>query len=252
MNDAFVAIFGTILIVAIATLKKPLKEDFFGLLPAQTYRRDVEYQEPKYGAQMYSVPPSYQAALSPRFSNVGYGAYIRYNVPPKQDLAVPDYPLTYGSDISVESFQKPGPMNAQKAAALNTFVADTQKGIFQTPTCNAPSDVNMMNAGSEGAPQPIVYDRLVFANKRSRLYGRGDPIRGDLPIAPIQSDWFRPSVYPNIDLREGAMNVIAGHDNSTANELRALQSEYSGRTALAQKGMSLAGPQSDIIVTAFP
>ena len=100
--------------------------------------------------------------------------------------------------------------------------------------------------------QILNYDRLIFANQKSRLYGRGDPIRGDLPIVPINDGWFRPSVQANIDLRQGAMNVIGGSDNSTANALRALQAEWSGKTALAQKDISLGSAQGDIIVTAFP
>ena len=56
--------------------------------------------------------------------------------------------------------------------------------------------------------QPITYDRFMFSNKKSRLREHGDPIRGDLPIVPHNSDWFRPSVQPHIDLKEGAMQVM--------------------------------------------
>jgi Family of unknown function (DUF5850) len=100
--------------------------------------------------------------------------------------------------------------------------------------------------------QVINYDRLIFANQKSRLNGRGDPIRGDLPIVPINDGWFRPSVNANIDLRQGAINIIAGNDNSTSNALRALQDEWSGKTVLFQKdGLSQSAP-SNLFVTAFP
>lgn len=69
---------------------------------------------------------------------------------------------------------------------------------------------------------PIVYDRVIYANKNSRLRAQGDMIRGDLPIVPNNSDWFRPSAKPSTALQPGAMNVIAGDNNETANALRKL------------------------------
>ena len=141
-------------------------------------------------------------------------------------------------------------------STANQFAALAQNGLAWdvSPPDHVVHDINALNAGSEGVVQPIVYDRLIFANKRSRLQAQGDPIRGDIPIVPIHDSWFRVSVSPNIDLREGAMNVIAGADNSTANELRALRSEYSGTANLsaAQKDISLVNGPSDIIITAFP
>ena len=40
-------------------------------------------------SKMFTIPPNYQSVLSPRFSNVGYGAHIRYNMPDMNELAVP-------------------------------------------------------------------------------------------------------------------------------------------------------------------
>ena len=116
----------------------------------------------------------------------------------------------------------------------------------------------------------VVYDRLVYANSKSKLYGQGDPIRGDVGcIVPIKDQWFRPSVRPNIDLRAGAMTIMGGIDNETPRELRALQNIYSAGTSeqstdayafsvnpsLAQKSISIggnSGVESDIVVTRFP
>lgn len=75
---------------------------------------------------------------------------------------------------------------------------------------------------------PITYDRLMFSNKRSRLREHGDPIRGDLPIIPHNPDWFRPSVQPHIDLKEGAMQVMGGYDNETNNKLSLLMAASAG------------------------
>ena len=57
---------------------------------------------------------------------------------------------------------------------------------------------------------PVVYDRVIYTNNNSRLRSQGDMIRGDLPIKPNSSDWFRPSVRPSVDLQRGAMNVMGG------------------------------------------
>jgi len=66
----------------------------------------------------------------------------------------------------------------------------------------------------EKAPS-IIVDRLVFANRNSRLRGAGDPIRGDLPFVPTPPGWFSPSVNPQIDLQRGALNFIAGENLPT-------------------------------------
>lgn len=247
MKDIVIVVLGVALIALFVT-KKDVIENFWGL-PGRTVRMDKEYKvENKYQSDMFSVPPTYQSMISPRFSNVGYSAQIRYNIPPQRFLASPEYPLTFQGDVK-EMY--PGEMKA-----IKQFAQNAQNGEFEVGSGDADSlsqdEVNAMNAGSKVGPQIINYDRLIFANQRSRLYGRGDPIRGDLPIQPVISDWFRPSVVPNIDLRQGAMNIMGGSDNSTANELRALQAQFSGKATLAQKNISLDGDQADIVVTAFP
>lgn len=86
-------------------------------------------------------------------------------------------------------------------------------------------------------PNPIVYDRLIYANARSRLRGGSDWIRGDLPIVPVlpQCDpnslvWGRPSVTPHIDLNQGAMHVLGGFDNCTQQKLQKLMEASSSGT----------------------
>lgn len=227
MNDLIIATLGVALVAAFLS-RKPVKENFWGL-PNRTVKLDREVAVPCDGNMvMYSVPPSYQAMLEPRFSNVNYGANIRYNVPQVDKLGAPEYPLTFQGDVR-ENYTNSGSCAAVK---------DARQGLVQESETIVPQVVN--------------YDRLIFANQKSRLYGLGDPIRGDLPIAPVNDGWFRPSVNANIDLRQGAINVIAGSDNDTSNALRALQAEYSGKTLLAQKEISLGAAQGDIVVTAFP
>lgn len=91
--------------------------------------------------------------------------------------------------------------------------------------------------------QPIIYDRYIYANRNSRLRGQGDPIRGDLPIAPISGNWFIPSgAYegPNVVLQAGAMNVMGGINNETSNALANLIYNTSGGAETAIGGVDMA------------
>lgn len=84
-------------------------------------------------------------------------------------------------------------------------------------------NVNLMGTDS----QPVIYDRLMYSNIKSRLRGQGDYIRGDLLITPDNykcnggghPGWFQVSVKPNRDLNMGAMAMIApvgGRDEEIA------------------------------------
>lgn len=89
-----------------------------------------------------------------------------------------------------------------------------------------PSDMcTVNNMGSDA--QPVIFDRLIYSNIRSRLRGQGDYIRGDLLITPDNykcdggghPGWFQVSVKPNRDLNMGAMSMIApvgGRDEEIA------------------------------------
>lgn len=124
--------------------------------------------------------------------------------------------------------------------------------------CGAPSSV------CEDNQQPIVYDRLIYANARSRLRGAGDPIRGDLPIVNIAPEsnpdsliMFRPSVTPSIDLQQGALNVMGGYDNTTMKQLNTLIQRSSDGTLGTFAGAPINNNQinctsaSDVVVSSF-
>jgi len=87
--------------------------------------------------------------------------------------------------------------------------------------------------------QPVVYTQFVFANQKSRLRGLGDPIRGDLPIVPCEGNWF--SVHPNVnlDLHEGAMNVMGGVGNQTNQALSKLIWNASGNADTTIGGVNI-------------
>jgi len=99
----------------------------------------------------------------------------------------------------------------------------------------------LLTTGEGDIVQPVTYDRFMFSNKKSRLREHGDPIRGDLPIIPHNSDWFRPSVQPHIDLKEGAMQVMGGFDNDTNNQLSMLMAASAGNALQTFGGMNFSG-----------
>ena len=100
------------------------------------------------------------------------------------------------------------------------------------------SDMTSMASDSVNSA-PVVYDRYIYANRNSRLRSQGDPIRGDIPIVPCQYPWFRPSVHPNVDLQQGAMNVMGGTTNDTANSLANLIYTTSGNGETAIGGVNM-------------
>lgn len=94
--------------------------------------------------------------------------------------------------------------------------------------------------------QPVTFDRFMYANKKSRRRTGGDPIRGDLPIIPQNTGWFRPSVQPHLDLKEGALSVLGGFDNETNSSLAALMKASSGNSMSTFGGVSFSGADSDM------
>lgn len=206
----------------------------FWMTPSRTLKVEKVYADPPNG--FFSIP-NYQSQLSPRFSNVDYGANLRTEFPDPQNLAVPFDPL------------------------------DGQPGYLGGSYKTSPSSENTNFFNEDGtAKQPILYDRYIYANRNSRLRGLGDPIRGDLPIVPISGNWFVPSAAftgPNIVLQQGAMNVMGGVNNETSNQLASLIYNSSGGTetnmgdvdmSQYRMGNSFYGTTAggDVKVTAFP
>lgn len=307
--------------VALAVMNiqgKNIVEGFgFGMNPSGTWKVDrlvaADQQAVKKG-DFYSIPGTYQAILNPRFSNVDYGANIRYNMPSYANQGVPCDPLTFGDmaqkgykegynnlgggyrrqgmtregfnsgatterygcgscsgGCTVVSCRKGGPpasfhgspplMDGDYASGnYNQMVesVNTQNLSYPDATAMIPvGDMTTVNSAGETI-QPIVYDRFMFANRNSRLRSQGDMVRGDIPIVPCAPGWFRPSVQPNIDLQQGAMNVMGGFDNSTARAMADLINAVSGETSIG--GINIAGMKTgalstglnDVQISAFP
>ena len=340
-NKFLITLLGLVVaVVAINNFKskdedEEVQEDFF-MNPSMTWKVDrVAAATPSTAKKgdFFSVPGTYQAMLNPRFSNVDYGANIRYNMPSQDNLAAPCNPLGYASNpLTFASM-----VNSQENQAVGVKenfstrenygcqscgggcgVADCRKGgapggyhggapiipgngyangnfnqvseqVYsdkkaggspydkrQTMYCDGDDkqslasslpvrDMTALNASGDNV-QPIVYDRYIYANRNSRLRCQGDFLRGDLPIMPCNTGWFQVSVQPNIDLNQGAMNVMGGINNETTKGLADIIYKTSGNAETAIAGVDMANhvnmstmfgggltaAQGDINVTAFP
>jgi hypothetical protein len=272
------------------------------------------------GSKKFFSTPNFQANLSPRFSNIDYGANIRYNAPDRKNMGVPCSPMEFGNmakenynsahrrmnemdqtkegycgSASAPSCGKGGvgansnaigsvinsDYNLPAGYANGNFnkVYESLPGTVVSSACGSRennSDLplgTMTTMDSNGdQSQFIAFDRIMPANNKgsSRLRSQGDPIRGDLNIAPCAAAWF--SVYPNLarDVQEGAMNVLAGAggggDNYNALMKTIVQASGGTQTTLGgvdlsstdlvnigvQNSMIFGAGNSDISVSAFP
>jgi hypothetical protein len=99
---------------------------------------------------------------------------------------------------------------------------------------------NMMVTNSYGdTEQPIVYDRYIVSLGKSRTQAQGDPIRGDLPIVPCNQGWFSVAANPIRDLKQGAMAVMGGINNESANATSQVIFNTSGGTSTALQGINM-------------
>jgi len=211
--------------------------------------------------QFYAVPGTYQSALAPRAYGGQYGAYINYKMPEQKNLAVPSDPLAMGQMAESYCGSCTSGSCGTKKMMKESFEAPAQDEYPSVTNMIPVGDMTTVNADGE-TMQPVVYDRLIYANRNSRLRSQGDMIRGDLAIAPQQTGWFQVSATPNVDLQQGAMNVLAGPQNETTQALTALINQSSGGVDKTIAGVdiamtpmyaaSLSAGQNDIQVTAFP
>lgn len=240
--------------------------EHFGMNPPRAVRIETVAQEtcgPMKG-QMYTVPGQFQAMLNPRQAGmVDYGASIRYKTPDSKYMAR-DMGSLQGNHMIQEHYSAPfknqvpsnysaGNYQAQ-VNNLNRAHTVSQK---QSPSNNV--TVNALGQMEENC-NPIIYDRYVFANQKTRTMSAGDFIRGDLPIIPEQTNWFSVSANPQTMLRDGAIAVMGGLDNNTGKELMALKSATSGGILDTGSGVNYSIQKSQystnagagVKVTAFP
>jgi Family of unknown function (DUF5850) len=252
-----------------------------------------------YKGDFFSVPGTFQAAISPRFANTNFGANITYNRPAMKNMAAPCDPLMYGkmakenfttkedygcgtcnNGLSCAKGGEPGAFHGGAPLMDSDYTAGNYQSVMDSARGSNESSygVNMLpvdtmaTVDADGeVVQPLMYTRFMVANRNSRLRSQGDMIRGDLAIVPCNTGWFQVSVAPNIDLQQGAMNVLAGETNEVTQALSQLMFASSGDTtttiaganletmrnvgnvnqsAMFQVGLNQA--QSTVNVTAFP
>ena len=212
------------------------------------------YQGPNPGIPVYTVPGTYQADLSPRFNSVGLNSFVKYNLPQQEYLAsYAQDPLTMEHPVQQENYQpmdmvnmverplvredyKSAPKQEQQSSE-KTYRQMNQKLADMGAQVTDKLPVQPMNGSHGSEKEPIYYnaDRYIFAMQKSRLYGRADFIRGDIPVVPtlpnadINSNvWFRPSVTPRTDLNAGALGVIGGTYNTTQQQLLEIMARSAG------------------------
>jgi len=230
------------------------------------------------GDDRFVKRPQFQGLLSPRFTNADMGANIRYNPADYQYQASACHPLAFGDMAQEnykppvhENYSPCGtsgcgsgscgsgcgpscgkggmpvsytggtpPMEAGYASGNFNQLTDQLYSASDYPDASDALPVGTMTTiDAEGnVTEPVVYQQFLFANQKSRLRAQGDPIRGDLPIVPCEGNWF--SVHPNVnlDLQEGAMNVLGGVSNQTNRALAQMINDASGDTAIG--GVNLA------------
>ena len=225
-----------------------------------------------FSAPVVTVPGTAQSPLTPRFSSTGYGANITYNLPELKNLALEPTnplqltPLQYAKIVETgaiketptlrEGFEttttrhpkttRPPKKKGDSSSQYNALQRSQQE--FGEDN-SAALPVQSLTSSSGGEEVPMVMDRFIVATMKSRLYGKGDPIRGDLAIVPVlpnadpnSNTWFRPSVNPALDLNQGSLSVIAGAFNDQGRALAQLQMQANAGTFNTFQGTSWASP----------
>lgn len=244
------------------------KEGFWGNIQFSTYA-SPEIVKPNgqvvagsgtvVGAQLqhdFVSVPSFQSMLSPRMGiSQGIGTFLRYNPPPQSMSGIPKNPLGNENYTNMfeESYVPQGcnaaaqppsnwnnQMNAMTVGAMEANMADSvNAGVNALPI----GTMDTMNSEGQSG-QEVMMQRYMYSQPKSRLYGSGDFIRGDLPIVPDQPEcgkgWFQVSVRPSIDLNPGALNAMGGFDNGSSQALAALVNVASGGAKTTVGGVNLA------------
>ena len=274
MNKKLLAIALIVLVVGTVAITKidmePNVIEGLGTLPQRTVSSMPTFKPNGSNTHMemagnyfYQPTPSFQSNLSPRFSNVDYGANIRYNLPAQKHMASPRHPLGSQSRQMPSNRQNMMPQQRKGGRSMNSVKAShmVKEGYHSTQTL--PHESNYAQAlqqdaysghkqavsssvpigdltaiTPDGDVQGVAYNNLIYANlQNTRLRAQGDKIRGDLPIVPCETGWFRPSVNPTRDLEQGAMYVLGGMDNQLTNDMARLLYKDTYQTTIA--GMQL-------------
>jgi hypothetical protein len=229
MNTICASICVAILGFLLVNKKKIIREHF---MPPLSYKRDIDVK--------MSYTPLRESLNSLVVSTDN--EIVREHFMP---------PLSYRRDIDVKMSYTPP---RELTSTLSPRFGNVSYGAninYRPPSEQllAVEPFNPLGVSADGEIQPVIFDRFMFAPKKSRLSEHGDPIRGDIPILPAQGDWFTVSATPHLDLRDGAMNVMGGQYNETSAEL----SDFKYRLTLGADNVHAGSryyPPSDMIPVA--
>jgi hypothetical protein len=195
-------------------------------------------------SNFFTIPSNWQANLSPRFSNVDYGAHLRYQMPDIKYQAVPKSPMDYG-DMVQEGYCGANLCNKDKQMPEYLESSDMIPvgDMKSQDTCNS----------VKSPANTVVYDRLVYSTAKNRTLEGADYFRGDLKCIPKEPGWFAPDATPN-QLREGYFQGIE-LENCGQNDLHDFKQAWMdgtlGTFGGTAKNVGLGG-STDVIVTSFP
>ena len=184
---------------------------------------------------------NFQANLSPRGNNADVGAYAReafvsYNQPSRENMATPTInPLGYAN--YVEGFVQP--YSAENSLMKPNYSEGNYNSLgggdlMVTSDLLPVQNMSSLNGvDKNGQPtQCVFFERIIHSNRNNRRRSQGDPIRGDLPIAPINNGWFNTSANPVDDLQQGAMNVIGGMGSESSKMFADFIQKAGGKTTV--------------------
>lgn len=133
------------------------------------------------GSGKFVSTPSFQSVLSPRFSNVQYGANIRYNMPDRENLAAPCNPLTFG-DMAKENYS-----TAPRVSRENYSCGTGQCGSSDGQSCGK-SGYGIGHKVSTGYELPVGYTNGNYSDVYNTLHLEGKTSAQSVVSRPCQSD----------------------------------------------------------------
>lgn len=138
------------------------------------------------GSGKFVSVPSYQAVLSPRFSNVQYGANIRYNTPDRKNLATPCDPLTFG-DMAKENYSAPPPQQQQQQTREDYSCGTGQCGSSDGLSCGK-GGYGFGHKIGRGYDLPVGYTSGNYMDVYDTLHAEGKTPAESVVSRPCQDD----------------------------------------------------------------
>jgi hypothetical protein len=106
----------------------------FWNIPARTWKVEKVLRVPGKDGPDFLQTPSFQGILSPRFSNVNYGPYLKTQLPDYQMMGVPADPL--GGDFGGSFYAKDSGPNNYKRINNNSIKVQVAEGFGEKPIIN--------------------------------------------------------------------------------------------------------------------